>query len=91
VAGQALKFSPVTPCVFVFFAMKRRNRIMTVMNNLGSKGRASIVAMGILFITLGVSLQSESSWLFTLGGVAMLLQGLYEQIQNKSSNKKESK
>ena len=37
----------------------------------------SAFLIGFLFIILGASTQSDTGWLFTLGGVLALLQGLH--------------
>jgi len=55
-------------------------------SKIGRKKKAAIVAIGILFITLGITLKSESSWLFTVSGVLILAQRLYIQLKHKNKN-----
>ncbi len=49
-------------------------------------GKNTAFVVGFLFILLGSSTQAETSWLFTLGGVMALIQGLYDQRQIKHNN-----
>ena len=44
-------------------------------------GKNAAFIIGFLFIILGSSTQAETSWLFTLGGLLALSQGLYDQYQ----------
>ena len=49
-------------------------------------GKNVAFIIGFLFIILGSSTQAETSWLFTLGGLLALSQGLYDRHQEKRQN-----
>ena len=46
-----------------------------------NKNAAFVV--GFVFIILGVSTQAETSWLFTIGGLLSIAQGLYLQYKEE--------
>ena len=88
-----LTFTNVKPCVRIFmylvitninYELKIENIIMRNSKNNTKMRRASITAIGILFITLGITINSDTNWLFILGGVLILMQVYYDKIkQNK--------
>lgn len=46
-------------------------------------GKHTAFIIGFLFIILGSSTQAETSWLFTVGGLLALIQGLFDHHKEK--------
>jgi hypothetical protein len=61
---------------------------MFISEKFKKKNKTSIIAIGLLFTSLGSTLQSETSWLFILGGTLILIQCLYDKFRFKNKNNK---
>ncbi len=45
-------------------------------------------AIGIMFITLGITMKTAGSWLFIVAGMLFLVQGLYDRRSAKQTKRK---